>query len=371
MILLTPGPATTSEEVRRALSVGDVCHREARFSELVADIRRKLCALLDCAASHDVVLFAGSGTCAVEAAVTSVPRDGRLLVVDNGAYGRRMATIADVYGIATSRLEARWHTALPLEQLEQRLARGSFSHVAVVHHETSTGMLNPLESIAELCRRHGASLIVDAMSSLAGRELRLDHPAIDLVVASANKCIEGLPGIAFVFVRRSLWPGLRAEPPRSFYANLVLEHTAVAETGQMRFTPPVQVAHALHRALEQLEDETIPGRAARYRDNWRALHAGMAELGFRRLLAPELESGLLSSFVAPTHAGWTFERYQQMLMARGFFIYPPKSDYVHTFRVGTIGRITAADIHRFIAASAEALRALGVLGHLYPDEEPS
>lgn len=367
MILLTPGPATTSDAVRYALQSGDVCHREAQFCELIADIRHMLCAVAG-ARTHDVVLFAGSGSCAVEAAITAVPRHGRLLVIDNGAYGQRIAQIAQIHAISHYRLDAPWHRALPLDRLERLLATGAYTHVAMVHHETSTGMLNPLEAVAELCERHRASLIVDAMSSFGGSELSFEHPAIDLVVAGANKCVEALPGMCFVFVRRSSWPRLQASAPRSFYANLVLEHEAMRETGQMRFTPPVQVAFALHQALVELEVETIANRAARYRDNWQTLAQGMAELGFARLLAPELESGLLSSFVAPTHPAWTFQSFQSMLAELGFLIYPPKSDYVHTFRIGNIGRIYPEDLERFIAAAAEVLQSLGVLEQLYPED---
>lgn len=366
MILLTPGPANTTQTVKDALVVPDVCHRESSFAALLASIRRDLLRVACGEGTHDVVLFTGSGTCAVDAAVSSVvPRTGRLLVLANGGYGLRMARIAAVTGIPHDARELPWHEPVRVADVEDALAGGAYTHLACVHHETSTGVLNPLPEIAALCRRHGVRLVLDAISSFAGIPLDLREVPVDVMTVSANKCIQGMPGISFVYASHDVLAELPSIPPRSFYTDLGAEHASARKTGQMRFTPAVQVLFALRQALDELIEETLPGRCARYRANWEALRAGMLAQGFRKLLPDEHESGLLTSYLRPTHPAYDFDRHHDRLLEAGFVIYPAKAGYEHTFRLGNIGQITTEHIAAFLHANAEVLRSMGVAPPLY------
>lgn len=359
MILLTPGPANTTRSVKEAMVVEDICHREHVFTELLASIRRDLLRLLGAEATHDVVLFTGSGTCAVEAAVAScVPEGGRLLVLDNGSYGARMARIAETFRVPFEAMELPWDERPDPARVVDRLRGGGFTHLAMVHHETSTGLLNPLPELAESCRGLGVTLIADTISSFAG----IPVPPVDVCVASANKCLQGMPGLAFLFVRRDLLPRCAR---RSFYTSVADEHATVERTGQMRFTPAVQVAYALRRALDETIEETLPVRFSRYRANWESLVRGMIGRGFRKLLRDPAESGLLTSFLKPTTPAYDFGRHHDLLYADGFTIYPAMAGFDHTFRLGNIGQITPREIEAFLAAQDRVFTRMAVRAPFY------
>ncbi len=362
MILLTPGPANTTRTVKEAMCVDDVCHREKVFADILASIRRDLLILAGAEKTHDVVLFTGSGTCAVDAAISSaVAESGRLLVLVNGAYGVRMARMAEIYRVPFDTLETAWHERPDPTEVERLLDRGSFTHLAMVHHETSTGILNPLESIAALCRERGVVLVADTISSFAG----IPVPPADIFLASANKCLQGMPGLSFVFGRHGLLRDMADIPPRSFYTSLRLEHAAVEKSGQMRFTPAVQVALALRQALDETLAETLAARYARYRANWEALRSGLLQAGFRKLLPDEYESGLLTSFEKPTVGAYDFDRHHDLLFEAGYTIYPAMVGYEHTFRLGNIGQITTEEIDAFLQANAAVLKTMGVHAPFY------
>ena len=362
MILLTPGPANTTRTVKEAMCADDVCHREKVFADVLASIREDLLILAGAEETHDVVLFTGSGTCAVDAAISSaVPPSGRLLVLVNGSYGARMARMAEIYGVPYDIFEAKWHERHDLAEVERLLDGGSFTHLAMVHHETSTGILNPLEPVAALCRERGTVLIADTISSFAG----IPVSPVDIFLASANKCLQGMPGLSFVFARRELLRDIADIPPRSFYTSLPLEHAAVEKSGQMRFTPAVQVALALRQALDETFAETLDGRFARYRANGEALRSGLLEAGFRKLLPDEHESGLLTSFLKPTVRAYDFDRHHDLLLEAGYTIYPAMVGYQHTFRLGNIGQITTEEIDAFLQANATVLGAMGVRAPFY------
>ena len=265
MILLTPGPANTTQSVKEALVVDDVCHREQSFAELLDGIRRDLLRLAGGEDTHEVVLFTGSGSAAVDAAISSaVPPDGRLLLIVNGSYGVRMARMAEIYGVPFESMQIAWHERPDPAQVERRLAAdGDFSHVAMVHHETSTGVLNPLDEVAQVCQGAGATLILDAISSFAGIPLDLRETEVGIMMVSANKCLQGMPGLSFVYARKELLDAMASYPPRAFYTALGLEYAAVKKSGQMRFTPASQVCFALRQALDETFEETLKGRFAR------------------------------------------------------------------------------------------------------------
>ncbi|NNE90836.1 MAG: 2-aminoethylphosphonate--pyruvate transaminase [Verrucomicrobiales bacterium] len=353
-LLFTPGPLSTSTGVKEAM-LTDYGSREPTFINLVSEIRSELLEIagVSYAAGFEVIPMQGSGTFGIESVIGSVvPRNGKLLVIVNGAYGRRMVQIAECLGIDVDLLEFP-ETENPDETLiENRLAGDdSITHVAVVHCETTTGILNPLNSISELVARHGKSLIVDAMSSFGGIAIDLGKTKIDFLISSSNKCLEGVPGFAFAIARRSQLEESRGSA-RSVSLDLVAQFDALEKTGQFRFTPPTHVFAAFRRALIELREEGgIPARNRRYRENLDTLVEGMRELGFNCLLPAELRSPVITTFIEPD--GFDFEALYENLAAKQFIIYPGKLSETPSFRIGTIGKINSGDISRLLAAIGE------------------
>ena len=271
-VLLNPGPANTTASVRQALVMPDLCHREPECFEMMRRCREMLVTMAGAGPDWTAVLFAGSGTAAVEAAVSSaVPDDGGLLVADNGVYGDRIARIARAHGIAADILEYDIWTPVDPADVDRALAtHPELSHVAVVHHETTTGILNPVADIAAVAARRGKSVIVDAMSSLFGETLDVTQPGIDFVTASANKCLQGVPGVSFVLARRAALDARAGRAPRSVYLDLH-GHYRSQESDNTPFTPSVQVLHAMEQALVELEMEGPAARVARYAENARVV----------------------------------------------------------------------------------------------------
>jgi 2-aminoethylphosphonate aminotransferase len=354
-ILLNPGPATTSLAVKRALVIPDVCPRETELCDLFADVRRRLAALAGDPAEIAAVPVVGSGTAALEAALVSfVPPDGRLVVLDNGDYGERLVQIARTHALPLEVVSAGWGQPFDLAALDVTLSAlgGGATHLAFVHHETSTGMLNPLPEIAALARRHGLRTIVDAMSSFAALPMRVSAAAggVDALVSSANKCLQGMAGLAFVIGTRAVFDAGRAFPPRSLYLNLSAELAHLEKTGQSRFTVPPQVLSALRQALVETEAEGIGGRGARYARSMAALMAGLRELGLSFLLEDRHQSGILVAIREPDAPWYDFGRMHDALYAEGFTIYPGKAGRTPTFRLSVLGDIDERDILAFLAA---------------------
>jgi 2-aminoethylphosphonate-pyruvate transaminase len=358
-ILLNPGPGTTSDAVKRALVVADICPREAEFARVVAQVRRDLLAVAGAEESADTaVLIAGPGTAAMEAAIGSlVPAGGRLLVVDNGAYGERAGQIAAALGVPVEVWRLPWTERPSQVEFAARLdgPAGRFSHAFWVHHETTTGMLNPLAELARECRARGVVSMVDMMSSFAGVPWRKRDSAVDFVIGSANKCLQGMPGVSFVIGPGALIAA-SAATGRGYALNLARHERSLA-SGQFPFTPPVQVVYALTCALGETVAETVAGRAARYRACHDLMLAGMEGLGFKPLLPAEWHSGLLTAFHTPDWPGFTFERLHDHLFARGYTLYPGKLPGTDTFRVANIGALTPADLAGFIAETRAFLHA--------------
>ena len=358
-VLLNPGPANTSPRVRRALLTPDLCHREPEFFDMMRDCRERLGRLLAPAADVAAVLFTGSGTAAVEAAVCSaVPRDRSMLVVVNGVYGERLARIAAVHGIRAEVLAYDKVTPVPPGDVEAALrAHPEVSHVALVHHETTTGLLNPVEAIARVATRLGRRVLVDAMSSLFGEPLDVAADGIDFTMASANKCLQGIPGIAFVIARRSAVEALKGQPSRSVYLDLY-HHYATQEADNTPFTPAVQVLHAMREALVELEAEGVAARIARYAANARVLRAGMAALGFEILVPEPARSHILTTFRLPPGVG--YDALHDLMKRRGYIIYAGQGDIrTYAFRVANMGTLTPRDMTDVVAAFAAALDELG------------
>jgi 2-aminoethylphosphonate-pyruvate transaminase len=368
-LLLTPGPLSTHPAVREAM-LRDHGSRDPAFTAMNQRIRDQLVALV---APGDptwtCVPVQGSGTFGVEAALGSlVPLNGELLVVSNGAYGRRLVEIARQLEIPVRVVKAPEDEHPDPNEVARVLGRhGSITHVAMVQCETTTGLLNPVGAIAAVVARHGRRLIVDAMSALGALPLlAADTPALEAVVASSNKCLEGAPGVAFCITRVST---LReaAGQARSLSLDLSAQWARFNQDGQWRFTPPTHVLAALDVALRlHAEEGGVAGRGARYADNCRVLVEGLRGLGFQTLLPDALQAPIIVTFLEPGHAGWDFDAFYDALAARGFLIYPGKLTERPSFRVGCIGQVFPDDLRRFVAATKDVLVQMGL-----PDGAPS
>lgn len=357
-ILLNPGPANTTASVRRALLTPDLCHREPEFFEVMRDCRERLVRVAGCAPDFAAVLFTGSGTAAVEAVVCSaVPPDRALLVVKNGVYGERLARIAAAHRIPVEVVACDVVTPVTPADVEAALrAHPEVSHVAVVHHETTTGLLNPVAEVARVAARLGRRVLVDAMSSLFGEPLDVTADGIDFVMASANKCLQGIPGVAFVLGRRSALQALDGQPPRSIYLDLHGHYTS-QEADNTPFTPAVQVLHAMQQALVELEKEGVEARIARYAENARVLRAGMGALGFDILVPAAGRSSILTTF--RLRPGLTYEALHDAMKRRGYVIYAGQGDIRrYAFRVANMGTLTSDDMRAVVRAFGDALGEL-------------
>jgi 2-aminoethylphosphonate-pyruvate transaminase len=356
-LLLTPGPLSTTKTVR-ATMLRDWCTWDQDYHGIVQEVRAALVRLATPSPGYTAVLMQGSGTFSAEATIGSaVPEDGTLLVLANGAYGSRMAEIARRLRISVRVHASSELTPPDLQRLEQALATDpSLTHVAVVHCETTTGILNPVEAIGPMVKAAGKTLILDAMSSFGG--IPLDAAAIgaDFLVSSANKCIQGVPGFGFVIARREALAGC-AGRARSLSLDLYDQWRVMEEQGgKWRYTSPTHVVRAFAQALRELESEGgVPARHVRYHANQTTLVAGMQELGFECLLPARFRSPIITTFRSPRHPAYDFARFYAALKARGFVIYPGKVTAADTFRIGTIGNVVPDDMRGLLGAVAESM----------------
>ncbi|KVC94409.1 2-aminoethylphosphonate aminotransferase [Burkholderia ubonensis] len=346
MLLLNPGPVTLTERVRRSLLQPDLCHRESEFFDLQDEARARLVAAygLD-PAEWAAVLMTGSGTAAVESMIAAlVPQRGKLLVIENGVYGERIAQIATQYAIAHEVLKHEWMQAPDLAQIAARLDAGGFSHVAVIHHETTTGRLNDLGAIADVCRARGVRLLVDGVSSFGAEAIDFAGGDIDAVAATANKCLHGVPGAAFVIARRS---ALAQAASRTYYLDLG-RLAKLQDQRNTPFTPSVHAYYALVEALREF-DEAGGWRArhARYKALADQAQAGLAARGMPLVLPEGASSVVLRAYRLPQ--GVTYEQLHDGLKARGFVIYAGQGGLSkELFRISTMGAIEAADVERLL-----------------------
>jgi 2-aminoethylphosphonate-pyruvate transaminase len=360
-ILLTPGPLTTSLATKAAM-LRDWGSWDSAFNAVTAEVRSKLLDIVDGHATHVCVPMQGSGTFSVEAAVnTLVPRDGHVLVCVNGAYGTRLAKLARMMGRKVTVFETAEDVPTTAHDVDRLLgADASITHIGLIHCETSTGILNPLPEIAAVVARHGKSLIVDAMSSLAAIGIDARSTPFDALIAASGKCIEGPPGMGFVFARKSV---LEQCGGRSTSLSLDLhdQWTYMERTTQWRYTPPTHVVVAFNAALDQLRAEGgQPARLARYAKNCETLIAGMSELGFRTFLKPEIQAPIIVTFHAPADSRYTFKEFYERVRDRGFILYPGKLTQVETFRVGCIGAIGPEEMRQAVHAVRDTLRDMGI-----------
>ena len=360
-ILLTPGPLTTSRETKAAMLV-DWGSWDGAFNALTASVCRDLVSIVDAGNTHVCVPLQGSGTFAVEAALgTLVPRDGKVLVPDNGSYCKRMARILNCLGRETVVLMHEESEPADPARIDAVLAADhSITHVAQVHCETGTGILNPLSAIAEVVAGHGRSLIIDAMSSFAALPIDARALRFDALIAASGKCLEGVPGMGFIIARETALERA-AGNSRSLALDLVDQWRYLQKTGQWRFTPPTHVVAALHAAIAQFRAQGgQPARLARYTENCATLVAGMRSLGIETFLADDLQAPIIVTFRSPSHPAYDFGEFYRRVRDRGFILYPGKLTTVDTFRVGCIGAIGPEVMRRVVAVVADVLQEMGV-----------
>ena len=360
-ILLTPGPLTTSLETKQAM-LRDWGSWDAAFNAMTTSICRDLLHVAKGMGTHVCVPLQGSGTFAVEAALANlVPRDGKVVVPNNGAYCARIVKILKYLG--------RDHSVIDIGEDKQAtgaMFEGAFkmdpaiTHVAQVHCETGTGILNPLPEIAAVCARHGKRLIVDAMSSFGAVDIDLTTHAIDGLVAASGKCIEGAPGMGFVIARESVLEQSQGNS-HSLALDLHDQWTYMQKTSQWRFTPPTHVVAAFRAALDQFRAEGgVAARGARYQKSCDTLIEAMTTLGFRSFLARAVQAPIIVTFHAPGDPAYSFKPFYEKVRARGYILYPGKLTQVETFRVGCIGAIDANEMRNVAAAVGEVLKEMGI-----------
>jgi 2-aminoethylphosphonate-pyruvate transaminase len=356
-LLLTPGPLTTSPTVRAAM-MHDSCTWDSDYKSLTQEVRRRLVGIA-CAErpeAYTAVLMQGSGTFGVEAVLGGVvPSEGLVLILVNGAYGQRMVEIAEAVGLPHRVLEFGELCAIEPDAVGELLdCDPGISHVALVHCETTTGLLNPLEEIAGVVKDRDRVLIVDAMSSFGGIPIDVAGLGIDYLISSANKCIQGVPGFSFVIARVADLE-IRAHCSRSLSLDLHAQwETMERDPGKWRFTSPTHAVLAFLQALRELEAEGgVSRRGQRYRANQALLVKGMRELGFRTVIPDHLQSPIVTSFYYPANPSFSFDELYRRLKARGFIIYPGKVSQLDTFRIANIGAVYPSDIERLIHAISE------------------
>ena len=351
-LLLTPGPLSTTHRVKRQM-LRDWCTWDKDYNQIVQQIRNQLVNLATSQPGYTATLMQGSGTFSVESTIGSViPVDGKLVVLVNGEYGRRIDQIANKLGISTVVIDSGELADADPQALDKVLREDpQITHVAMVHCETTTGMLNPLKAIGEVTQKHNKVYIVDAMSSFGGTAIDMAELHIDFLVSSANKCIQGVPGFGFVLANYTSMTAIKGLS-RSVSLDLYDQWRCMEDNqGKWRFTSPTHVVRAFAEALKELDGEGgIAARQHRYRENQTTLVTGMLRLGFKPLLDAKLQSSIITSFHNPQHPNYNFNTFYEVLKEKGFVIYPGKVSQADCFRIGTIGDVWPSDIDKFIEA---------------------
>ncbi len=361
-VLYTPGPLTTSKAVKEAM-LRDVGSRDEEFTQIIADVRNTLLEIGGVAGKgYEAVLLQGSGTYAVEAVIsTATPPDGKWLVIVNGAYGERICKIADILRIKYVKLKYPENNLPVLGEISQALADDpEITHVAVIHHETTTGLVNPIDDIGEIVKKYGKIYFVDAMSSFGALPIDMQKAGIDYLACTANKNIESVPGIAFVLAKRDVLLTTKGWA-RSLTLDILDQLMGFEKNGQFRFTPPTHAILAFKQALLELKEEGgIIIRAARYRENYEMLVAGMRKMGFTEYLPEEMQGIIIVSFNYPEHENFEFEEFYELLNQRGYVIYPGKVSNADCFRIGVCGRLFKSDILDLLNTIKEVVAEMNI-----------
>ena len=353
-ILLNPGPATTSDTVKYAQVVPDICPREREFGDLMGYISTNLTRFVADPDEFTTVLFGSSGTGVVEAVISSVvpyskPGEKKLLIVNNGAYGERMCQIARTYDIPFVEFKASLFEPIDTHSLEEAIKNEqAVSHLAVVQNETTSGLLNDIQFLGTLCKKYHIDMIVDAMSSYAAIPIDMKMMNISFLMSSSNKNIQAMAGVSFAICRNKALLGLKDQKPRSFYFDLYDQYQYFMKNHQMRFTPPVQTLYALKQAIDELKLETVVKRYERYSKSWKTLIEGLEKIGLKHLVDEKHHSKIITTVIEPQNAKYSFTEMHDFLIEKGFTIYPGKVSGANTFRIANIGAIDEDDIRRFL-----------------------
>ena len=361
--LFTPGPLTTSLSVKQAM-LRDLGSRDFEFIGAIRRVREQLLSVAGVSQERgfEAVLMQGSGTFALEAVVSStIPPNGKLLVIINGAYGKRIAKIAQIHGIAVATLEYPENEPPKAADVAKKLSEDvAITNVAIIHCETTTGIINPIEEIGRVVKQAGKSYFVDSMSAFGAVPFDFEACCIDYLVSSANKCIEGVPGFAFVIFRRDALLAT-AGWARTLSLDLLDQWKGLESNGQFRFTPPTHTILAFAQALAELEGEGgVAGRAARYKANYTCVREGMRRMKFQEYLPEELQGYIITSFRYPNDPNFKFNDFYERLNQKGYVIYPGKVSNADCFRIGNIGRIFESDMLALLAAIEKTLGEMNV-----------
>jgi len=354
-VLLNPGPATTTYSVKMAQVVDDICPREYEFGDLMEWVSNELTTIVANQEEYVTILFGGSGTAVVEATLSSVvPHDKTVLIVNNGAYGKRMCQIAGAYDMNFVEFESSPIEPIDLEALENAIqAETNLSHLAVIHNETTTGLLNNLDDLGTLAKKYNLELIVDAMSSYAAIPIDMKAQNISYLLASSNKNIQGMAGVGFVIANKSDIERVKEIKPRNFYLNLYAQYENFIKSHQMRFTPPVQTLYSLKQAIIEAKEEGIENRYKRYSKSWETLTTALKEMNLEYLVDDKYHSKIITSIFIPE--GVDFNDMHDYFFERDFTIYPGKVADFNTFRVANIGEIDSGDMEDFLVLFREYL----------------
>ena len=361
-ILLNPGPSTTTDTVKNAQVVPDICPREKEFGKIMSDLARDLVSIVHGGEEYAAVLFCGSGTICIDITLNSLlDRDKKALVVQNGSYSERACEVLKAYGMPFIQLDQPIDREPDLSAIEKVMKENDdIGYVYMTHHETGTGLLNPIREVGEIAHRYGAFFITDTTSSYAMIPIDVHRDNVDFCMASAQKGIMGMTGLSYVIGRKDLIEKSKDYPMRSYYCNLYLQYHYFETTGQMHFTPPVQTIYAAKQALIEYFDEGEEKKWERHRRVMAAIHKGEDELGLKEMLNRDVQSGLVSAIRYPDDPSWDFDKIHDYCYERGFTIYPGKIEKKGTFRLCALGAIDDEDIRDFWKVFREGLVHYGV-----------
>lgn len=357
-VLLNPGPSTTTDTVKMAQVVPDICPREKEFQSIMAPMRDDLVKVVHGKDDYTAVLFCGSGTICIDVALNSLlDKDKKALVINNGSYSQRAVDVCNAYGLPLVEFKQPICDKPDLTLLETLLKEneGSVGYVYVTYHETGTGLLNPVKEIGALAHRYGAFLITDTTSAYAMIPIDVYEENIDFCMASAQKGIQGMTGLSYIIGKRDIIERSKDFPVRSYYCNLYMQYDFFERTGEMHFTPPVQTIYAARQALSEYWSEGEDDKWKRHQRVMSAIHKGEDKLGFKEYLSRDVQSGLVSAVLYPDDPAWDFEKIHDYCYERGFTIYPGKIEQQGTFRLCALGVIDEEDIEDFWKVFEEAL----------------
>lgn len=362
-ILLNPGPATTTDSVKMAQVIPDICPREKEFASMMKGLREDLVKIVHGDLNkYTSVLFCGSGTLNIDVCLNSLlPADKKILLVKNGAYTSRAQEICEYYGLPHVVVECPVDQRPDLTEVEKALKENSdIALVYTTHNETGTGILNPIREIGALAHKYDAIFVCDTTSTYAMRPIDIEKDNIDFCMASAQKGIQAMTGLSFIIGNEEIIKKSKDYPKRSYYCNLFLQYDFFERTGEMHFTPPVQTIYSVKQALKEYFAEGEEAKWARHTRVFEAIHKGLDDLGFKDVIKREWQTGLVVSAIYPDDANWSFEKVHDYCYDHGFTIYPGKISTTNTFRLCALGQIDEEDIVAFFKVFREALKEIGV-----------